>query len=106
MRRLRNHPDRLTALDDTAEIKHRNLVGEFEDGSQVMRDEKIGQDRFTTQAIEQQQNLVANADVQSRYGFVKHEHLGLGGQRACNRDTLALTSRQLRWPTIRQFAAE
>ena len=62
---------------------------------QVVRDEKVGQAPAALQVFHDVEHLRLHRHVKRRGRLVAHQKLGLGGQRAGDRDALALPAREL-----------
>ena len=83
------------ALDDLAEVHHRDVVADVLHHRHVVRDEEIGQAELALQPRQQVQDLRADRDVERRHRLVADHQLGVGGQRARDVDALALPAREL-----------
>ena len=71
-------------------------VGDLEGLLLVVRDEDAGDVDLVVQAAEPLAELLAHLGVERAEGLVEEEDLRLGGERARERDALALAARELR----------
>ena len=84
-----------SVLDDAAEIHDAELVRHVADDGQVMADEEVGEAEAALKLAHQVQDLRLHRDIQRAGGFVADQEVRLGGQRAGDRDALALAAAEL-----------
>ena len=82
-------------LHQATEIHHAHLIAHVPHDGQVVADEQIGQLPLALQVLHDVQHLRLHRHVECRGGLVAHEKFRLGGQRAGNRNALALAAREL-----------
>ncbi len=82
-------------LDDAAEIHHADAVGHVPDDGEVVADEEIGEAELVLQVAHQIEDLRLHRDVERRSRLVADDELGLGGERARDRDPLPLAAGKL-----------
>ena len=82
-------------LDDAAEVHHADLVGDVADDREVVRDEEVGEALPRLQVLHEVEHLRLHRDVERRGRLVADQELGLGGERARDRDALPLAAREL-----------
>ena len=82
----------VSQLDQPAQVHHAHLVGDMPHHRQVMRDEQIGQPALALQVLHDVEHLGLHRDVERRGRLVTDQELGLGRQRAGDRDALALAA--------------
>ena len=80
------------ALDDAAEIHHRDAVGDVLHHREVVRDEDIGEPEPPLQVAQQIEDLRADRDVERRDRLVADDQLRLDRERARDGDALALAA--------------
>ena len=85
----------VAALDDPAGVHHQRLVGEVARRGDVVGDVEHGQVQAFLQVPQQVQHAQADRDVEHRHRLVGEQRLGVGGQRAGDRDPLALAAGEL-----------
>ena len=88
-------------LDDAAEIHHADPARHVADHGEVVADEEIGQAELVLQVAHQIEDLRLHGDVERRGRLVADDELGLGGERARDRDALALAAGKF----VREFLA-
>jgi hypothetical protein len=79
-----------------ATVHQHHLVGHFQRLLLVVRDEHAGHVQIVVQAAQPAAQFLAHLGVQRAERLVEQQHARLHGQRASQRDTLALAARQLR----------
>jgi len=82
----------LALLDDLAEIHDRDFIGQIFDDRHVVRDEQVGNAQPALQVAQQVQDLRLDGHIERAGWFVANDKLRLDGQRARNRDALALAA--------------
>jgi hypothetical protein len=93
--RLREQVGLVGQFDQAAEVHHADLVGHVPHHRQVVRDEQIGQPALALQVLHDVEHLRLHRHVERRGRLVADQELGLGGQRARDRDALALAAGEL-----------
>ncbi|MNN17370.1 hypothetical protein D3C81_1305570 [compost metagenome] len=83
-------------LLDVAAVHQHYLVGHFQRLFLVVRDEHAGHMQFIVQAAQPAAQFLAHLGVQRAERFVEQQHARLNGQRAGQRNALALPARELR----------
>ena len=83
-------------LLDAAFVHDHDAVGDLEGFFLVVGDEDAGDVDLVVQAAEPLAELLAHLGVERAERLVEQEYLGLGGERASQRDALALTAGELR----------
>jgi hypothetical protein len=97
-----NSVSRRRELDEAAEIHHADAVAHHvPHDREVVADEQVGQPELALQVLHQVQDLRLHRDVERRGRLVADQELGVGGQRARDRDALALAAREF----VREFLA-
>jgi len=86
---------RRPALDDAAEIHHRDTVAEMPHDAEIVRDEQHRQIELAAQAQEQVDDLRLDRNVERGDRLVADEEVGLHGERAGDGDPLALPAGEL-----------
>ena len=76
-------------------LKEHGLIGHVAHDGQVVRDEEVGQAALALQVLHDVEHLRLHAHVERRRGLVANQELGLRGQRARDRNALALAAREL-----------
>ena len=74
--------------------------------AQIVGDEEIGQAVVSLQVFQQVDDLGLHRHIQRRCRLVQHNQIGLQGQRARDRDPLALAARQLVGEARKMFLAQ
>ena len=87
-------------LDDLPQVHDGDAVAHVLDNGQVVGDEQVGEAQPLLKVLEQVDDLGLDRDVQSGDRFVADEHGGLGGQRPCHTDALALPAGELGRETV------
>src|SRR5947207_11190199 len=82
-------------LDDLAVLHHHDLVGHVADHRQVVRDEQVAHCVFVLQILQEVQQLGLDRDVERRDRLVADQDLRAQGERAGDRDPLALAAGEL-----------
>jgi hypothetical protein len=82
-------------FDDPAQVHHADLVADVAHDGEVVRDEEIGQAVARLQVLHDVEDLRLHRDVERRRRLVADQELRLGGERARDRDALALAAREL-----------
>ena len=82
-------------LDDNAQIHHRDSVADVADDVEIVGDEDIGQPQLLLKILQQVDHLSLNRYIQCRYRLVADQQPGSAGERACDRNTLALATGKL-----------
>ncbi len=82
--------------------KDRDAVGDFQRLFLVVRDEQRGDVDFFVQMAQPAAQFLAHLGVQRAERLVEEQHFRLGGERAGERDALALAAGKLRRKTFRQ----
>jgi hypothetical protein len=77
-------------------VHQHHLVGHFQRFFLVVGDEDAGDVQFVMQAAQPAAQFLAHLGIERAEGFVQQQHARLHGQRAGQRDTLALAARELR----------
>lgn len=106
MARRGKDPCRRCALEDLAQIHHRDLVADVAHDAKVMTDEQIGQPSFALHTADQVQHLHLHRHVQRRDRLVKDDQVGFGRQRARQSDPLPLPALELVRVKRFQFGAQ
>ena len=87
---------RTADLLDAAFVHHRDAVGNFQRLFLIVGDEHAGDVNFVVQLAQPAAQFQPDFRVQRAEGFVEQQDAGLDGQRARQRDPLALASGKLR----------
>src|SRR5882762_955895 len=82
-------------LDDLAVLHHHHLFGHVADHRQVVRDEQVAHCVFVLQILQEVQQLGLDRDVERRDRLVADQDLRTQGERAGDRDPLALAAGEL-----------
>ena len=82
-------------LDDRAQVHHGDAVGDVADDGEVVRDEQVGERELLLQLLEQVDDLRLDRDVERRDRLVRHDEVGVQGQRPGQADALALAAGEL-----------
>src|SRR5438093_1752457 len=85
-------------LLDAPVVHDDDAVSDLEGLLLVMRDEHTGHVQLVVEPPEPLAELLAHPGVERSERLVEEEHLRLGGERACERDALALAAGKLRRP--------
>jgi hypothetical protein len=101
MARMLEHALDLADLDDAAEVHHRDAVRDVTHDREIVRDEQIRDAELRLQILEQADHAGLNRHVERRHRLVEHDELRLHRERACDRDALPLTARELLGEAIR-----
>src|SRR5947207_1143406 len=80
------------ALDDAAEIHHRDLVGEMLDDREVVGDEQVRDFPLRLQILKEVEDLRLDRDVQCTNGLVADDEVRLQCKRTSDANALALPS--------------
>ena len=83
-------------LHDLAAIEHVDAVDDLADDREVVRDEEVGEPELLLQALEEVEDLRLHRDVERRDGLVADQDFRADGERAGDRDALALAARERR----------
>src|SRR5580704_14286165 len=94
MRRMREDVLAACELDDAAEIKNRDPVGEVLDDTEIMADEEIAQLLALLDIAEEIEDLALDRHVERRERLVGHDELRCRRQRPRDGDALALAARE------------
>ncbi len=90
MLRRRDDVFRRADLDNPPEVHHGDGVADVADGREVVRDEHHRDAELRAQLTHQVQDGALHGDVERGRDFVGDHHLGARGERAGDRDPLAL----------------
>ena len=82
-------------LGNTPGIHHGHAVTGFGDHAHVVGDQHHGGTTLGTDVLEQHDDLRLDGDIQRGGGLVRHDQLGLCGQRECNHHPLPHAARKL-----------
>ena len=83
-----------SALDDLAEVHHRDAIADVPDDVQVVRDEDESDPQPLAQLFEQVDYLRLDRRIERRDGLVGDQHLRADRERARDADALALAAAQ------------
>ena len=81
---------RAAFLDDASQIHHGHAIGDVTHNAQVMADEDEGQAEVADQVGQQVHHLRLHRDIERAHRLIPDHELGAGGERARDRDALAL----------------
>src|SRR5260221_1462270 len=82
-------------LDDAAEIHHRHALAKIADDAEIVRDEDEGEPAALLQALQQQQDLRLDRDVEGGDRLVRREQFRVPRQPAGEADAPALPAAEL-----------
>ncbi len=83
-------------LFDAAFVEHDDAIGELHRLILIMRDENRRQSRLLMNVAQPAAQILAHARVKRAEGLVEQQHARLDGERARERDALALAAGELR----------
>ena len=89
---------------DPALLDHRDRVGDRLDVGETVRDEQGGSGEAADVAGQIGAHVGPQLDIERGHRLVEQQHVGLGSQRARERDALGLTSGQARPDSVRRVA--
>ena len=108
--RPREYRRHFAHLKNDPGVQDDHVIGDISDYSQVMGNEDKGRAAFKAQGSQEIENLLLNAVVEARRGFVSHDHVRLSRHRHPDGDALPHPARKFMWILaecdlgIRQFA--
>ena len=79
-------------LDNAAEIHHPHPIRDMMHDGKVMGNEQIGQPKIALQVLHDIENLRLNRHIKRGGRLVTHQELWVHSKRACNGNTLTLTT--------------
>ena len=82
-------------LHQPAQIHDADRIADVAHDGQIVRDEQIGQATLALKIAHQVQDLCLHGDIERRGRFVTNEEVRFGGERAGDRDALALATAEL-----------
>jgi hypothetical protein len=82
-------------FDELAGAHYGDVGGELRDYRKTMGDQEIGEMKFLLEFLKQQEDLGADGDVESGYGFIGNDERGTKNEGAGDANALALTARKL-----------
>ena len=83
------------ALHHRAGVQHDDVVADAPHDLEVVRDEQVAEAELACRSQQQVEDLRLHRDVERRDGLVADHQVGLGGERAGDREPLALAAGQL-----------
>ena len=95
MLRVEQHGVGRALLDDPAAVHHEHLVGDVARARNVVRDVEEGNSELPLQLEDEIEDADPDRHVEHRDRLVGQDHARLDGQRAGDRDALALPAREL-----------
>jgi hypothetical protein len=95
MLRLPEHELHRARLDDLPQIHDGHVVGDVRDHRELVGDEDHREPQAFRQVDEEVQDLRLDRDVEGAHRLVGDQQVGLRGERAGDRDPLALAAREL-----------
>jgi hypothetical protein len=92
VKRRNIHALGVALLDDPAAIHDADAIADMPHDREIVRDKQIADARFLLQILKQIDDLALRRDVERTHGLVEHDQVRLDRERACDRDTLALSA--------------
>ena len=83
------------ALDDPSVVHHQDLVGDFADDGEVVRDEEDRETELAPEAGEESEDLRLQRRIERGRRLVRDQQLGAGGERHGHGRALSQAARQL-----------